>query len=119
MQILAIKPPKNRPINLTPSAVVKVKELLAGEDDGEALGLRMAVKPGGCSGFSYDISFDAVVETDDMVATFDGLRVMVDPQSAERIRGSVLDFKDGLMETGFAIENPNEQRSCGCGKSFA
>lgn len=119
MQILSIKssaPP--RPIQLTDSAVAKVKDLLASEGDDD-LGLRVAVRPGGCSGFSYEMFFDADVEDDDVVVDFAGLRVLVDPQSAKRITGAVLDYREGLMEAGFSIDNPNVTRSCGCGNSFA
>ena len=82
----------------------------------------MAVRPGGCSGFSYEMYFDTQVEDDDIVETFgpDGdVRVLVDPQSADMIRGATLDFKDGLMGAGFSINNPNVTRSCGCGNSFS
>lgn len=119
MQLLTIKstvPPK--PIELTDSAVAKVKGLLATEGD-EDLGLRVAVRPGGCSGFSYEMFFDADVEPEDTVIDFDGLRVLIDPQSAKRITGAVLDYREGLMEAGFSIDNPNVTRSCGCGNSFA
>jgi iron-sulfur cluster assembly accessory protein len=118
-QVLTIKPraPKAA-VTLTDGAVAKVKELLASEGE-ETLALRMAVRPGGCSGFSYEMFFDAEVDATDIVEEFDGVRVVVDPQSLERIRGSVLDYKDGLMEAGFAINNPNVTRSCGCGNSFS
>lgn len=119
MQLLTIKssvPPK--PIELTDSAVAKVKALLASEGDDD-LGLRVAVRPGGCSGFSYEMFFDADVEDQDVIIDFDGLRVVVDQQSVKRITGAVLDYREGLMEAGFSIDNPNVTRSCGCGNSFA
>ena len=118
-QLLTIK--SNKPqkvVNLTEMAVSKVAELVAEEGD-DALALRMAVRPGGCSGFSYEMFFDAEVESDDIVEEFGDVRVVVDPQSAERLRGSTLDYKDGLMGAGFAINNPNVTRSCGCGNSFS
>jgi iron-sulfur cluster assembly protein/iron-sulfur cluster insertion protein len=118
-QILSIK--SNRPqkaVILTETAVAKVRELIAAEGD-EGLALRMAVRAGGCSGFSYEMFFDAQVEADDVVEDYDGVRVIVDPQSVERLRGSTLDYKDGLMGAGFAIDNPNVTRSCGCGNSFS
>ena len=119
MQLLTIKSSApERPLLLTDSAVAKVKSLLAteGEDD---LGLRVAVRPGGCSGFSYEMFFDSDVEEEDTVIDFDGLRVLVDAQSAKRITGATLDYREGLMEAGFSIDNPNVTRSCGCGNSFA
>lgn len=119
MQLLTIKSSApSSPVQLTDTAVVKVKSLLASEGDDE-LGLRVAVKPGGCSGFSYEMFFDADVEEEDIVTNFNGLRVVVDPQSAKRMTGAVLDYREGLMEAGFSIDNPNVTRSCGCGNSFA
>ena len=118
-QLLTIK--SNRPqkvVELTDMAISKVAELVEAEGD-PALALRMAVRPGGCSGFSYEMFFDTEVEPDDLVEEFGAVRVIVDPQSAERLRGSTLDYKDGLMEAGFAINNPNVTRSCGCGNSFS
>jgi iron-sulfur cluster assembly accessory protein len=118
-QILSIK--SHRPqqtVTLTDSAVEKVGELIAAEGE-QGLALRMAVRPGGCSGFSYELFFDSQVEEGDIVEEFgDDVRVVVDPQSADMIRGSTLDFKDGLMGAGFSIENPNVNRTCGCGNSF-
>lgn len=108
-----------RAVNLTPTAVTKVQELIETEGDG-SLALRMAVRPGGCSGFSYEMFFDSTADENDIIEEFDGgVRVLVDDQSVEHLRGSTLDFKDGLMGAGFAIENPNVTRSCGCGNSFS
>ena len=119
MQLLTIKSSTpQRPILLTDSAVAKVKALLASEEDDD-LGLRVAVRPGGCSGFSYEMFFDSDVEEEDVVIDFDGLRVLVDAQSVKRITGATLDYREGLMEAGFSIDNPNVTRSCGCGNSFA
>jgi iron-sulfur cluster assembly protein/iron-sulfur cluster insertion protein len=119
-QILTIK--SNQPqkaVSLTEMAVVKVRELIQAEGE-PGLALRVAVRPGGCSGFSYEMFFDTDIESDDIVEEFgDGVRVVVDPQSVERLRGSTLDYKDGLMGAGFAIDNPNVTRSCGCGNSFS
>jgi iron-sulfur cluster assembly protein/iron-sulfur cluster insertion protein len=118
-QILSIK--SNKPIKtvtLTDTAVLKVGELIAAEGE-EALALRMAVRPGGCSGFSYEMFFDAEIEAADIIEEFGDVKVVVDPQSAERLRGSTLDYRDGLMGAGFAIDNPNVTKSCGCGNSFS
>ena len=105
-------------ITLTESAAVKVKELLASEGD-EALALRVAVRPGGCSGYSYEMFFDSEFAHDDMRSTNGAVSVVVDAESAMLLRGATLDYKDGLQGAGFAIDNPNAQRSCGCGKSFS
>jgi iron-sulfur cluster assembly protein/iron-sulfur cluster insertion protein len=118
-QILSIKSTKpEKTVNLTDTAIVKVRELIA-EEAGDSLALRMAVRPGGCSGFSYEMYFDAEVDDNDIVEEFDDVRVLVDPQSAEMVRGATLDYKEGLMGAGFAIDNPNVTRSCGCGNSFS
>lgn len=118
-QILTIKTNKpERAVTLTDTAVAKLRELVAAEGE-PGLALRMAVRPGGCSGFSYEMYFDAEIESDDIVEAFDDVKVVVDPQSVERLRGSTLDYKDGLMGAGFAINNPNVTRSCGCGSSFS
>ena len=105
-------------ITLTDNAAVKVKNLLA-EEGNEALALRVAVRPGGCSGFSYEMFFDTDVASDDLTADYSGVKVVVDPSSAQMLNGATLDYKDGLQETGFSINNPNAQRTCGCGSSFS
>ena len=104
-------------ITLTDNAASKVKALIEQEGD-ENLALRVAVRPGGCSGFSYEMFFDTDVAADDNVASFGDIRVVVDPSSALMLEGATLDFKDGL-ESGFSINNPNAQRTCGCGSSFS
>lgn len=118
-QILSIKSTKpQKTVNLTDTAVAKVRELIASEEE-DGLALRVAVRPGGCSGFSYEMYFDAAVDDTDIVEEFDDVRVLVDSQSAEMVRGATLDYKEGLMGAGFAIDNPNVSRSCGCGNSFS
>ena len=105
-------------INLTDRAAVKVAELLALEGD-DQLALRVAVKAGGCSGMSYEIFFDTETDPEDHEVMFGTVKVRVDPASAAHIAGATLDYKDGLKDAGFHIENPNAKRSCGCGSSFA
>ena len=105
-------------ITLTDSAASKVAQLLESEGTPE-YALRVAVKPGGCSGFQYDMYFDGDIASDDVVTTFGAVKVVVDPASASLLDGASLDYKDGLTEQGFAITNPNATRSCGCGKSFS
>ena len=105
-------------VSLTSAAAGKVAELISAEGD-ETLFLRLGVRPGGCSGFSYEMYFDTRVEESDIVSETDGVRVVVDAESARLVAGATVDFKDmGLQGSGFAIENPNQQRSCGCGQSF-
>jgi iron-sulfur cluster assembly accessory protein len=107
-----------RMITLTDTAAVKVKQLLEAEGATE-LALRVAVRPGGCSGFSYEMYFDGDVASDDQTLTFGDVRVVVDPASAQLLEGASLDYKDGLQDAGFAINNPNASRTCGCGNSFS
>jgi iron-sulfur cluster assembly protein/iron-sulfur cluster insertion protein len=105
-------------ITLTDAAAAKVKDLIEGEGD-PSLALRVAVRPGGCSGFSYEMFFDTEVAADDLTASYGDVRVVVDPSSAPLLEGATLDYKDGLQQAGFAINNPNAQRTCGCGQSFS
>jgi len=105
-------------ITLTDTAASKVKELLAAEG-ADDLALRVAVRPGGCSGFSYEMFFDTDVAPDDITTNYGDVRVVVDPSSAQLLDGATLDYKDGLQGAGFSINNPNAQRTCGCGQSFS
>ena len=107
------------PITLTSIATVKVGELIAAEGVDEVLALRVAVKPGGCSGFNYDMFFDSEFSDDDVIRDFDGVKVVVDASSAELLIGSTLDYSDSLQGAGFHITNPNATRTCGCGNSFS
>ena len=105
-------------ITLTDNAATKVKQLIEaeGEDD---LALRVAVRPGGCSGFAYEMFFDSDVASDDITTAYGEVKVVVDPSSAQLLTGATLDYKDGLEQSGFAITNPNAERTCGCGQSFS
>ena len=105
-------------ITLTDTAAVKVRELIDAEGDPE-LALRVAVRPGGCSGMSYEMFFDKDIEQNDELVDFKGVKVVVDPSSAQLLVGATLDYKDGLQQAGFSITNPNATRTCGCGQSFS
>lgn len=109
-------------ITLTDTAATKVKDLLEAEGATD-LALRVAVRPGGCSGFSYEMFFDGDIAADDEKATFGQadkqVEVVVDAASAQLLEGATLDYKDGLNQAGFAITNPNATRTCGCGSSFS
>ena len=109
-------------ITLTDTAAVKVKELLDAEGATD-LALRVAVRPGGCSGFSYEMFFDGDIADDDERAIFGEsgkeVRVVVDAASQQLLVGATLDYKDGLNQAGFSITNPNATRTCGCGSSFS
>ncbi|NNC81723.1 MAG: iron-sulfur cluster assembly accessory protein [Acidimicrobiales bacterium] len=103
---------------LSESAAAKVAELLAEEAE-EGLGLRVAVRAGGCSGFSYEMYFDTETAPDDHVSSVGSVIVRVDAASAPYLVGATLDYRNGLQDSGFSIDNPNAQRSCGCGQSFS
>jgi iron-sulfur cluster assembly accessory protein len=105
-------------IALTDTASSKVKELLEAEAQPD-LFLRVAVRPGGCSGLSYEMFFDSDRAADDGEAAFGEVKVVVDPASSQYLEGASLDYKDGLQGAGFTINNPNAQRTCGCGQSFS
>ena len=105
-------------IELTDAAAAKVGELLAQEGD-ERLALRVAVRPGGCSGFSYEMFFDAESDENDEKSEYGNVRVVVDKTSKQLLVGATLDYKDGLLGAGFSINNPNASRTCGCGQSFS
>jgi iron-sulfur cluster assembly protein len=104
-------------VSMTSRAADKLKEIITkqGRDD---LALRVYVTPGGCSGFSYGMTFAEGSEEDDTLIEQDGVRIVVDPMSAMYIKGSEIDFVDALMGGGFALRNPNAVSSCGCGQSF-
>ncbi|MGB5168929.1 MAG: iron-sulfur cluster assembly accessory protein [Acidimicrobiia bacterium] len=105
------------PVALTDAATEKVRELLAAEGD-ETLALRLGARPGGCSGYRYDMYFDAGVADTDAVVDAGAFKVVIDQESVERLMGATVDFRDeGIAGSGFAIDNPNESgHSCTCGK---
>ena len=81
--------------------------------------VRVAVKGGGCSGLSYDLSFDTDQQTGDTLAENNGVKILIDMKSLLYLYGTELDFSDGLNGKGFQFINPNASRTCGCGESFA
>ena len=109
---------KTLPVNLTDNAVSKVKEIMAQQDPIPA-GLRIGVVGGGCSGFSYNMSFENAPGMMDKIFTFDGVKVFVDATSAMYLNGCVVDYVETLEAAGFKFENPNVKSTCGCGSSFS
>lgn len=103
-------------VTITESAAKQIKEMLANPENA-GKNLRVYVEGGGCSGLQYGMVFDEK-RPDDVSAEFHGVGVLVDPFSANYLRGSVVDFSDALTGGGFKISNPNARQSCGCGKSF-
>jgi iron-sulfur cluster assembly protein/iron-sulfur cluster insertion protein len=105
--------------SMTDAAAAKVRELIKAEDTDGELVLRVAVRPGGCSGFSYEMFFDTEIAPDDAQTENGGVKVVIDPASHQMLKGATLDYKDALQGAGFSINNPNAERSCGCGQSFS
>ena len=106
-------------LQLTPGAIEKVKELRAREGLPQTRALRVAVVGGGCSGFSYQLDFDDTPREDDLVLEYDGIRVVVDPTSAEYLAGTEIDYVSTRHGGGFKFSNPKATHTCGCGSSFA
>ena len=118
MKLMDIQIKSSRTVLATDSAVKKLIELKAEQDSNESF-LRMGVKPGGCSGYSYEMFFDTDNFDGDVTEEYGEVNIVVDAESLEHIKGATLDYKEGLMETGFSIDNPNVSRTCGCGNSFS
>ena len=110
--------PKTAPVNFSPSAIKKIKEIMAQQNPVPA-GLRVGVVGGGCSGFSYSMSFENAAGMMDKVFDVEGLKVYVDATSAMYLQGASVDYVETLEGAGFKFENPNAQRTCGCGSSFS
>jgi iron-sulfur cluster assembly protein len=106
-------------IEVTAKAVAEIRKIMASENREPGTGLRVGVKGGGCSGLSYVLDFVKESRPDDNVLEFEDVRIFLDPKSALYLKGTQLDFSDGLNGTGFTFVNPNAQRTCGCGSSFA
>ncbi|MBB3108424.1 iron-sulfur cluster assembly protein [Paenibacillus phyllosphaerae] len=104
-------------ITISDTANDKIKEMLAAEETPD-LFLRIGVKEGGCSGFSYGMGFDDEQHDDDQVLEMSGLKVVVDAESIRYLNGLQIDFKESAMGGGFTIDNPNATATCGCGSSF-
>ena len=106
-------------IELTQRAAEKIQRAFADQDMPAGSCLRVGIKGGGCSGFSYTLDVAAEPDKDDEVFTSHDVRVVCDPKSYLYLNGTEVDFEDGLLKGGFVFNNPNAKRSCGCGASFA
>lgn len=104
-------------VTVTDFAAQKVLEIMK-SDGKDGWGLRVGVKRGGCSGYSYLMDFEQAPASDDVVFEKNGLKYFVDPKSIEMLNGCVIDYVESLQGAGFKIENPNAHGGCGCGKSF-
>jgi iron-sulfur cluster assembly protein len=109
--------PAKPAIEVTPKALQKIRAAFAKQ--GVSGGLRLGVLGGGCSGLSYQFKFDTRPRSTDHIFDYGDVQVWVDPKSILFLKGMTLDYKESLMQSGFAFENPNAQKSCGCGTSFS
>ena len=105
-------------INISNSASERIREIIAKGDD-DAIGLRIAVKSGGCAGYSYDMDYVSEVNPTDEIVEHDGVKVFVDQAAIMFLLGSTMDFKKEKFKSGFTFINPNETERCGCGESFS
>jgi iron-sulfur cluster assembly accessory protein len=105
-------------IILTPTAVNKVQEFMTEHGTATQAGLRVAVLPGGCSGFQYGLNIEDAPEGDDEILDIAGVKVFVDPFSAQYLEGVEIDYVSTMMGSGFSFRNPNAAGGCGCGSSF-
>jgi iron-sulfur cluster assembly protein len=106
-------------ITLSERAVKEIRRIIADQSLPSGTALRVGVKGGGCSGFSYTLGFDDQVGEVDQVTEVAGVRVVCDPKSFLYLNGTEIDFEDTLMGRGFKFGNPNAAKSCGCGESFS
>jgi iron-sulfur cluster insertion protein len=104
-------------VTITPMAEQKIKELMQEEKD--TVGLRIYVRGGGCHGYQYGMAFETKVGEDDTILEKDGVKVIMDSQSAPLLGGAEVDYVDSLQGSGFAIKNPQAKTTCGCGSSFS
>ena len=106
-------------IKVTDKAAKKLKELRESENYSSDHNIRVKVKSGGCSGLQYDLNFDNIISDKDDYFEDNGLKIIVDKKSLFYLLGTELDFSDGLNGKGFQFNNPNANRTCGCGESFS
>ncbi len=106
------------PVSLSEKAAQEVKKILTEQNLPEGTVLRIGVKGGGCSGFSYSLDFDTNTSEKDRIVEFHGVKMAVEKKFDPYLDGTVVDFYDGLEKRGFVFNNPNVQKTCGCGSSF-
>lgn len=109
----------SKSIKVSDRAVQEIKKVREEQKLPETAALRLGIKGGGCSGFSYFMGFDPNTKEGDETFDFNGLKVVVDPQSRSYISGIELDFNEDVLNRGFVFKNPNAKSSCGCGHSFS
>lgn len=106
------------PVLFTPGAIAEIKRLMADPGFDTSLMLRVGVKGGGCSGFSYLLGFDQQIEGDS-IYEYNGLHFLMNPSHGLYLTGMQIDYENGLNARGFTFENPNADKTCGCGSSFS
>ena len=106
------------PINITETALVQLKRIMGEKEVPDNYGLRVGVKGGGCSGFSYVLGFDEMKEKDE-IYEIHGLRVLMEKAHGIYLLGMEIDWAEGLNNRGFTFTNPNASDTCGCGTSFS
>ena len=118
LNIVQPTPKATGTVEVTSAAAEAILKYLRDNGAPEGSGLRIGVRGGGCSGLSYFLDPETETKTGDKIIDAHGVKVFVDPKSLLYLQGSTLDYKTGLMESGFKFENPNAGRGCGCGESF-
>jgi iron-sulfur cluster assembly accessory protein len=105
-------------ITVTPNAVAEVQKFMEEQGAADTAGLRVAVLPGGCSGFQYGLNIEDEPQDDDEIVDLNGIRLFVDPFSGQYLQGVEIDYVTTMMGAGFTFKNPNASGGCGCGSSF-
>ncbi len=108
---------RNAPITVTDNAVNQIKHLLK-QRGKKSFGIRIGVKSGGCSGFTYNVEYADSKGQFDEVVEIDDVRILIDPKAIMYLLGTEMDYVEGDFKSGFVFNNPNEKSKCGCGKSF-
>ena len=105
-------------INISTSASERIREIISKANE-DTIGLRIAVKSGGCAGYSYDMDYVSEINPTDELVEHEGVKVFVDQAAIMFLLGSTMDFKKDKFKSGFTFINPNETERCGCGESFS
>ena len=106
-------------ITVTPTAIAEVQKFIEEQGATQDAGLRVAVLPGGCSGFQYGLNIEDEPGDDDMTFESQGIRLFVDPFSLQYLQGTEIDYVSTFQGSGFTFNNPNATGGCGCGSSFS
>jgi iron-sulfur cluster assembly accessory protein len=105
-------------IQVTANAVAEVQKFMEEQGAAATAGLRVAVLPGGCSGFQYGLNIEDESQDDDEILESNGIKLFVDPFSSQYLDGVEIDYVTNMMGSGFTFKNPNASGGCGCGSSF-